>query len=101
MGVLKKILREMETFSILRNCPEVVNFYGVGLHEVHVCICMELMDFSLKELYLFIHKKERIIFPEELIGYIVVRITNAINYCNAKGIMHRDIKPSNILCCKK
>uniref|UniRef100_A0A914BUF4 mitogen-activated protein kinase kinase n=1 Tax=Acrobeloides nanus TaxID=290746 RepID=A0A914BUF4_9BILA len=37
------------------------------------------------------------LFQEELLGYIIVSITDAIGYCKAHMIYHTDITPQNIL----
>jgi serine/threonine protein kinase len=93
----KVVLREIENFQNLRECPEIVDFYGLCIYEGQALLCMELMDLSLRDLYLQVHKNNPQTFPEEILGYVFVVIVNALNFCKSKGIIHRDIKPSNIL----
>uniref|UniRef100_A0A914D723 mitogen-activated protein kinase kinase n=1 Tax=Acrobeloides nanus TaxID=290746 RepID=A0A914D723_9BILA len=80
----------------MQNCPNIVNLYGFCVHELQVLLCMELMDLSLKELFLKVHEKG-LTFSEDMIGYITVSIIDAMAFCKSKGIIHRDIKPPNIL----
>lgn len=93
----KKLLREIEIVNKLKSCPNTVDVYGFGIHELQIWLCMELMDMSLRDMYSMIQKVEQRSFPEEQIGFITVRIIGALSFCKAKGIMDRDIKPSNIL----
>uniref|UniRef100_A0A914ERS5 mitogen-activated protein kinase kinase n=1 Tax=Acrobeloides nanus TaxID=290746 RepID=A0A914ERS5_9BILA len=97
---LKSLMSELETFYMLWECPEIVDCYGYCIHEGHVLLCMEMMDMSLRKLYIEVRDK-REVFAETLVGYIFVKIINALVFCKEKGIMHRDIKPNNILINKK
>lgn len=92
----KSLLREFETFRLLLGNPNIVEFYGLCIHEGIGLLCMELMDLSLRELYILIHKTGKK-FPKKLLGAVFVRTLNALNACSDKGIIHRDIKPNNIL----
>ena len=96
---LKAIRREIDNLYMLRSCPTIVDFYGLCMYEGQALLCMQLMDLSLKELYILIHsgkgKDEN--FPEELVICVFVKIVDALLFCKDKGIIHRDIKPNNIL----
>lgn len=94
---LKTVLREIENMRLLSTSPNVVDFYGLCIHEFHALLCMELMDLSLRHLYHIMHTEKKMEFPEKLVGYIFVKIVDALHFCKSKGVMHRDIKPSNIL----
>lgn len=93
----KHLKKEVEIFRSIFISPNIVDFYGLCLYKTEVYLCMELMDMSLSNFYQLIHKKLKIKFPEEVVGYVVVKVVDALNFCKSKGIMHRDIKPSNIL----
>uniref|UniRef100_A0A914D6H5 mitogen-activated protein kinase kinase n=1 Tax=Acrobeloides nanus TaxID=290746 RepID=A0A914D6H5_9BILA len=80
----------------MKDCPNIVNLYGFCVHELQVLLCMEVMDLSLKELFMKVHQKG-LTFSEDMIGYITVSIIDAMAFCKSKGIIHRDIKPPNIL----
>lgn len=94
--VVEKIRREVDNFRILWENPNIVDFYGFCVVENSALLFMELMDLSLRKLYLVVHKKKEK-FPEKLVGWVFVRILEALLFCQEKGIIHRDIKPSNIL----
>lgn len=81
---------------MLSKCPDIVDLYGLCIHEGSMLLCMELMDLSLYDLYHIFQKQEKVL-PETLVGYIFVKMVDALCFCNSKGVMHRDIKPSNIL----
>jgi serine/threonine protein kinase len=93
----KKMLNEIENFRKLWECENIVSFYGLCIYEGHVLLCMELMDLSLKQLYTLVHSTRKEKFSEETIGYIFVKIFDALLYCSSKKVLHRDIKPDNIL----
>jgi serine/threonine protein kinase len=93
----RMLLREIENFQILWESPEIVDFYGFCLHNGQALICMELMDMSLKDFYSLVHTKYGEKFEEKFIGFVAVKIVDALDFCKKKGVIHRDIKPSNIL----
>uniref|UniRef100_A0A914EIU8 mitogen-activated protein kinase kinase n=1 Tax=Acrobeloides nanus TaxID=290746 RepID=A0A914EIU8_9BILA len=93
---LRQLIREIQSLNLLRDAPKVVQFYGACISEKQVWICMELMDMSLKDFYIKIHQGSKH-FPEELIGYIVVDILDALEFCQQSKIMYRDIKPDNLM----
>lgn len=94
---IHRLIAEIKNFRIISDFPNVVDFYGVGFFEGELLICMELMDLSLKDLYLLVHRKMKIRFSEDLVGYIAVAVIDALKSCQSKAILHRDIKPANIL----
>lgn len=93
---VKRFMNELEIYPLLWECPEIIGGYGYAIHEGRVMICMELMDMSLKKLYIDIHDQGRRV-PEILVWYSYVKIINALVFCKEKRIMHRDIKPTNVL----
>lgn len=93
---LKALMNELENFRRLWECSEIVDCYGYAIHEGYVLLFMELMDMSLKQFYLGVYNKNAIV-PEKIVGYVFVKIINALAFCKSKRIMHRDIKPNNIL----
>lgn len=54
---LKNLVREVENFRNLKRSPNIVDFYGICLFDGQALICMEQLDFSLKEVYLKIHSE--------------------------------------------
>lgn len=93
----KAILREIENLRLLNDNPNIVDFFGLCIHEGVALICMEKMDLSLRELYIIVHKQGICDFPENLVGCIFVSMIDALLFCKDRGVIHRDIKPSNIL----
>jgi mitogen-activated protein kinase kinase 3 len=92
----KLILREIENSRALATCSNIVDLYGLCFHGGYALLCMELMNLSLKDLYVIVHKKGEK-FPEQLVGCVAVKVIDALIFCKSKNIIHRDIKPSNIL----
>lgn len=45
---LIELAREVETHKLLRENPNIVQFYGFSIYNEQCLISMELMDFSLK-----------------------------------------------------
>jgi mitogen-activated protein kinase kinase 4 len=93
---IKKLKEEIINLKKISPCLNVVDLYGICFHEGEILICMELMDFSFKELYIIVHKKGNR-FSEKLIGYVTASVLKALMFCKEFKIMHRDIKPSNVL----
>lgn len=91
------VVREIKNIQLLWESPNIVDFYGLCIKDGQALICMELMDMSLRDLYLILHNEKKDDLPEKLAGYIFVKIVDALNFCKSKGVIHRDIKPSNIL----
>ena len=90
------VVREIQNMRLLSESPNIVDFYGLCFLEGQALLCMELMNLSLKDLYEIVHK-QKVEFPEKLVGYVFVKVVDALNFCKYKGVIHRDIKPSNIL----
>lgn len=97
---MNHLLKEIDNMRSLSYADEVIDFYGLCIHENQALICMELMSCSLHDFYIKVHdslRNEQIKFPEDILGTIAVRIVDALCYCKSKNIMHRDVKPLNIL----
>uniref|UniRef100_A0A914DK45 mitogen-activated protein kinase kinase n=1 Tax=Acrobeloides nanus TaxID=290746 RepID=A0A914DK45_9BILA len=92
---LDNLLKELKGFKNLINHESIVKFYGLCFDKEQVLVCMELMDFSLREFYTTFHQANKP-FPEDLVGYIVKFTVQALQACQAQGLNHRMIKPSNI-----
>lgn len=64
-------------------------------------MCMELMDTTLRKFYKIVHSKPveatTPVFPEKILGFITVKVLDALAYCKKLNIIHRDVKPDNIL----
>uniref|UniRef100_A0A914DMS7 mitogen-activated protein kinase kinase n=1 Tax=Acrobeloides nanus TaxID=290746 RepID=A0A914DMS7_9BILA len=93
---IKKLKEEIINLKKISPCLNVVDLYGICFHEGEILICMELMDFSFKELYIIVHKKSNR-FSEKLIGYVTASVLKALMFCKEFNVIHRDIKPSNVL----
>uniref|UniRef100_A0A914DUZ6 mitogen-activated protein kinase kinase n=1 Tax=Acrobeloides nanus TaxID=290746 RepID=A0A914DUZ6_9BILA len=88
--------KEVTTVKVISYCSNIANFYGVSLLDGEILFCMELMDWSLKELYKKVHRNGTI-FPEELLGYVIVASLDALIFCKNHGIVRFDVKPTTIL----
>lgn len=94
--IKKDIENEINNFRVLSESENIVNFYGINLSSPHVAIVMESMDYSLHDLYTKVYEK-RTMFSEEVLGVIIARIVDALDFCKSRNIMHRDVKPGNVL----
>ena len=92
----KKLVNEIKIHCLLPHAPNIVDFYGIGIHENKLWICMERMDKSLKNVYLSIHERLGY-FHEKLLHYIIVSVINGLEHCMNNKIIHRDLKPDNVL----
>jgi serine/threonine protein kinase len=92
----KQLIREIENLKKVTSHPNIIKFYGICLHNEQAWICMELMDMTLHEFYSKTHQYYNN-FSESILGCIVMKIIDALQYCKSKGIIHRDLKPQNIL----
>src|SRR6185312_5023089 len=54
---LDKVKKEFQLLRKLKDCPNIIKFYGIGLYSDQVWVCMELMDLSLHDFYHKVHKK--------------------------------------------
>jgi serine/threonine protein kinase len=92
------LINEINIIKMLENSPNVVNFYGYGVHQGYLLMCMEVMDMSLNDfkcLHNCFHGQHKV--PVFLLGYLTIALVNGLDFCHEKRIVHRDIKPSNIL----
>uniref|UniRef100_A0A914CAF0 mitogen-activated protein kinase kinase n=1 Tax=Acrobeloides nanus TaxID=290746 RepID=A0A914CAF0_9BILA len=80
----------------MMDCPNIVQFYGIGIQDINIYSCMEVMDISLKDLYKEIHSTRQA-FPEDIIGCVGASVLNALVACKAIEVIHRDVKPANVL----
>jgi serine/threonine protein kinase len=98
---LTHLKREIQTFRALSTSPNIVDFYGLCLSDGHLLMCMELMDTTLRKFYKIVHSKPveatTPVFPEKILGFITVKVLDALAYCKNLNIIHRDVKPDNIL----
>ena len=61
---------------------------------------MELMDSSLHDFYILVHKAQNRM-DEDILGFIAHEILAALSYCNAMNVIHLDVKPKNVLLNRK
>uniref|UniRef100_A0A914DB47 Serine-threonine/tyrosine-protein kinase catalytic domain-containing protein n=1 Tax=Acrobeloides nanus TaxID=290746 RepID=A0A914DB47_9BILA len=69
---LDKIIREIENFKELSKCPQIVDLYGVCIHDFQALLCMELMDYSVHDYYLYVHRKVHEQVPEETMKLVII-----------------------------
>uniref|UniRef100_A0AC34FET8 Protein kinase domain-containing protein n=1 Tax=Panagrolaimus sp. ES5 TaxID=591445 RepID=A0AC34FET8_9BILA len=86
---MAKMQQEVEILSEVRDCPQIVEFFGAIFEDDHIKIILEYMD------GLSLDKYEPL--PIDVHGVATVSIINALSFLWSKSIIHRDIKPSNFL----
>uniref|UniRef100_A0A914CK18 mitogen-activated protein kinase kinase n=1 Tax=Acrobeloides nanus TaxID=290746 RepID=A0A914CK18_9BILA len=92
---LKKNLKEIELFKLMSQSPNVVDFYGYGLYDNCLFICMELMDSSLSDVIRLMHIAKD--FSNKFFAFTTVSIIEALIEFKKAGVTHGDIRPRNIL----
>lgn len=94
---IHRLIDEIKIFQRMKsNCEHIVSFYGIGIYESEIFICMEYMDLNLRNLYEWYYSKYDL-FPEDIISFIAIAMVDALGWCYKNRIMHRDVKPANIL----
>ena len=103
---MKQLHKEVEAIRSASNCPQIVRFYGLTFHEVHLpsmfvfyrwtkfqgdgLVCMELMDISLHQLYKISHELVKGPFCEATLGAVAVATIRALQHLKVKHqIIHR------------
>jgi serine/threonine protein kinase len=93
----EKLAEDIHIVRNARECPQIIDYYGVNCREGLVMIYMEVMVASLDSCYEVLQAKE-MPFPEDVLTYIAISMMHGLLFLKEKlGVMHRDIKPSNVL----
>ncbi len=90
--LVERFKREGEAASTIRH-PNVVRFYGSGLHNQRPYIIMEFVNGA--SLGNVLDEKERL-NPAHVVP-MAIAIAEGLAAIHRTGIIHRDIKPDNIL----
>lgn len=102
----KLFRRQYDTLLAANAHANVVRLYGICfrnssmLNTPEILLCMELMDYSLDDVKLYLNSipGERIFQEDEkFMSAVIKHIIDALDYCARNNIIHRDIKPYNIL----
>lgn len=88
---VKRFRAEAEAAAHLDH-PHIVPIYEIGQHDRQHYFSMAFVDGRS-----LAHKlSEGVLSPHEAVG-ILLKVTKAIAYAHAEGVVHRDLKPGNIL----
>uniref|UniRef100_A0A1I8HNP8 mitogen-activated protein kinase kinase n=1 Tax=Macrostomum lignano TaxID=282301 RepID=A0A1I8HNP8_9PLAT len=111
-------LREINVLRRAVECPFAVYFYGAMFHEGDILILMELMDASLRQLYLTAYSPVvDLPFSDSVLRYVAYSVLRALSYMRSidgdfadprmfiplslfsspPSQSRRDVKPSNML----
>lgn len=92
-----RIAREVETFRLCRNHPNIVQL--VDWFEDHDNFYMVFEKMRGGPLLDHIQRKK--FFTEHEASMVTKDIASALKFLHDKGIAHRDVKPENILCTER
>lgn len=84
---------EINTASYL-NHPNIIQIHDAGVNKGINYIAMEYVAGGTA---LSKYCKPDHLLPVELVGQILLKCTEALDYAHRKGVIHRDIKPGNIM----
>ncbi|CAF1372437.1 unnamed protein product [Adineta steineri] len=94
---------ELSTMQMIGsgNTPYIVDYYCsmIDVNKRELCICMELMDTSVKNFYQAMHRLPELT-PDKIDRFIqrcAYNVVRALDFLKSKNIVHRDVKPANIL----
>lgn len=80
----ERLREEISNLKLLKEHPNIVDLFGIGIHEGRALFCMELMDFALNQFYTWFYKRNDS-FSEEMIAYIAVSVLNALQVIFLRG----------------
>ncbi|WKX94423.1 hypothetical protein Q1695_011578 [Nippostrongylus brasiliensis] len=89
-----RILREVNTFKMCKNQPNIVQLIEWFEDDVNFYMVFEKMRGGP----LLEHIIRKGYFTEEEARRVTVDIATALKFLHDRGIAHRDVKPENILC---
>lgn len=93
----QKLADDIHIVRHARECPQIIDYYGVNCREGLVMIYMEVMVASLDRCYETLSLKS-MPFPEDVLNYIAISMLQGLLFLKERlDVMHRDIKPSNVL----
>jgi len=93
--VKAKFFHEAEIAGML-NHPNIVTIFDAGDEHDLAYIAMEFLD----GIDLVPYTKKGKLLPVATILKIIAKVTEALQYAHANGVIHRDIKPANIMILK-
>ncbi|KAG2485227.1 hypothetical protein HYH03_016013 [Edaphochlamys debaryana] len=94
--------REVAALEAVRDCPYVVQMYGSGRRDGHLCTVMErAKGVPLKELLDEAGnargRRSRTVLPYPQIARLARQLLTAVEAMAARGLLHGDLKPANIM----
>ena len=94
--LLERFHREAKVVAGLRH-PNIVQVFDFDAEDGHPFIIMEYLKGPTLATYLtHLHQRKKRI-PQDQVARLLKRLTEALDYAHAEGVIHRDIKPGNIL----
>ncbi|CAF1135774.1 unnamed protein product [Rotaria sordida] len=82
-------------------CAYLINYYGamIDTDRSELCICMELMDTTIKKFYETMHSRKDIVLSnlDRFLSRLICNIASALEFLAKQEYLHRDVKPENML----
>ena len=94
----KSVVGEYEIEILEQSCSDyIVAYYGCISHEGSIWICMELMSWSAKGMYMLV-EQNRSRISENILAEFARSLLGGLSYLlDVLDVFHHDVKPDNIL----
>lgn len=97
----RKLKENLLKYHMGKDHPNIILLYGCCKYNGDFYLCTEAMDICLRGICRILTKirnnlEDYFLFPESMLGHIVVTVINVLEYLNDRGYMHGDIRQDSI-----
>ncbi|MEM8859502.1 MAG: protein kinase [Chloroflexota bacterium] len=93
---LERFQREASAIASLRH-QHVIQVFDYNQHESEHYMVLEYVEGNNLKQELTMSVQSKNLWSTDAILQMMIRLTDAVNYAHANGMMHRDLKPDNVL----